>query len=141
MAKFYGYVKNGMDYEKMMWEAIVDDMVFGHTGDVQLILAQNDNVDLEEVHGDNEDTPLLFVTQHAKPCMNIVKALVEAGANVNAQDKDGYTPLHNAAHFCNKELVKYLVANGADIRVLNADGKYPKDVWNGHKKEQINKGA
>lgn len=46
-----------------------------------------------------------------------VKYLVEeCGANVNAKDNQGYTPLHGAALTDNRELISYLVAMGADVK-------------------------
>lgn len=39
--------------------------------------------------------------------------LVEYGCDVNAQDSDGWTPLHCAASCNNLEMVKFLVESGA----------------------------
>jgi len=39
--------------------------------------------------------------------------LVEFGCDVNAQDSDGWTPLHCAASCNNLSMVKFLVENGA----------------------------
>ena len=44
-----------------------------------------------------------------------VKRLIQAGANINAKDKKGKTPLHFAAQQGNFELVKLLIENGADV--------------------------
>jgi uncharacterized protein len=46
-----------------------------------------------------------------------VKYLVdELGADVNAKDEKGYTPLHGAASVGNNEVVLFLVAKGADVK-------------------------
>ena len=48
--------------------------------------------------------------------LEMVKYLVSQGANVNASDKDGYTPLLLAAAVSgNLETVKYLISKGADV--------------------------
>ena len=45
--------------------------------------------------------------------LKLVQLLVEAGAEVNAADEDGLTPLSNAQHAGKQDIVKYLQAHGA----------------------------
>ncbi len=45
-------------------------------------------------------------------CLDCVKALVEAGADVNAKTKDGKTPLHLAKFKGQREVADYLIAHG-----------------------------
>jgi cytochrome c len=45
-------------------------------------------------------------------CLNCVKALVEAGADVNAKTKDGKTPLHLAKFKGQREVADYLLSHG-----------------------------
>jgi apoptosis-stimulating of p53 protein 1 len=44
---------------------------------------------------------------------HICRFLVEFGCDVNAQDSDGWTPLHCAASCNNLQMVKFLVESGA----------------------------
>ncbi|XP_063585110.1 adhesion G protein-coupled receptor L2-like isoform X2 [Penaeus indicus] len=44
-----------------------------------------------------------------------VTSLLEEGAEVDARDKQGWTPLHNAANLGNEEMVRILINYGADI--------------------------
>jgi ankyrin repeat protein len=46
--------------------------------------------------------------------MAILDTLVHLGADINAKDDQGNTPLYYAAHYGHFEIVEYLVAKGAD---------------------------
>lgn len=48
-----------------------------------------------------------------------VKALVEAGYDVNAVDRNGGTPLHSAAMYKNCEIMVYLIRNGSDRNITD----------------------
>lgn len=50
---------------------------------------------------------------------DMVKFLVEHGADINAQDNEGWTPLHAAACCGNLAIVKYLCQKGADLSIVN----------------------
>jgi uncharacterized protein len=61
-----------------------------------------------------------------------VKYLVEElHADVNVEDQDGNTPLHNAAARGDNEMILYLVSKGADVKVVNREGKTTVDMANG----------
>lgn len=45
--------------------------------------------------------------------IKIVKHLIIAGADVNAKNKDGYTPLHLPSLYGNKNIVKLLIPKKA----------------------------
>jgi ankyrin repeat protein len=61
-----------------------------------------------------------------------VKFLVEElGADVNARDHNGYTPLHHAASRGDNELIKYLVSKGADVTAISRSGQTTVDLANG----------
>jgi uncharacterized protein len=55
-------------------------------------------------------------------------ALLEAGADPNAPGEGGFTPLHTAAQNGDVELVRLLLAHGADPGVTAADGRAPRDL-------------
>ena len=58
----------------------------------------------------------------------IVALLLEAGAAVNARNRDGGTPLHNAAFLGQYETAKLLLENGAEVNIRNGDGGTPSDA-------------
>lgn len=61
-----------------------------------------------------------------------VRFLVEElGADVNARDHNGYTPLHHAAARGDNALIEYLVSKGADIRAVSRGGQTVADMANG----------
>lgn len=44
---------------------------------------------------------------------------MRAGANINAVDNDGWTPLHAAAHWDKQDIIKYLLEKNADLDAKN----------------------
>ncbi len=61
-----------------------------------------------------------------------MKFLVEElGADVNARDHHGYTPLHHVAARGDNELIHYLVAKGADVTAVSCRGQTTADMANG----------
>ncbi|KAI9298648.1 ankyrin [Neoconidiobolus thromboides FSU 785] len=61
--------------------------------------------------------------------ISICQYLIENGANVNPQDREGWTPLHCAAAEGHESIVKYLITiPDISINILNNDDESPCDV-------------
>jgi uncharacterized protein len=81
--------------------------------------------DLDEKAPDTGASPL--ITAAAFGQTEIVKALLEGGADVNFKNKDGSTALHTAAFLCYPEIVEILLDKGADKNSKNKTGSTALD--------------
>ena len=76
--------------------------------------------DLNEREPTMGSSPLISAAVFGKT--EVARLLIEAGADVNLQNKEGSTALHPAAFLCRTEIVKMLLDNGADRELLNIYG-------------------
>lgn len=70
-----------------------------------------------------DKTPLFFAVTFDKPEM--VRLLLEHGADINAKDITGMTPLHVAANLGLNDQVRLLVELGADLNARDEFGDTP----------------
>ena len=56
---------------------------------------------------------------------NIIKILVDKGADVNATDEMEETPLHYAYAFDNKNVIDFLIEHGANTEAIDYNMKTP----------------
>ena len=59
--------------------------------------------------------------------LEIVRAVLDAGADPNAQQQAGFRPMHEAGTNANRKLAELLLAHGADPLLPNDEGKTPID--------------
>ena len=84
---------------------------------VETMLAHGANVD----HRDNNMTPLAYAAAVGR--LLIVRLLLEKGADVNAQNSEGWTPLMNAAMTArDPECIRLLLAHQADPNIKDKKG-------------------
>ena len=55
--------------------------------------------------------------------VSVVRLLLERGADINARDATGWTPLHQASYSGAVEVVRLLLENGADVEAKVYDGR------------------
>jgi ankyrin repeat protein len=75
------------------------------------------------------DTRGRFKTQDQ--ALEAAKVLLDAGADVNAQDARGQTALHGAASKGYTQLVQFLAERGATLDAVDQNGSTPLDAANG----------
>ena len=61
-------------------------------------------------------------------CEDIAELLVGYGADIDAEDRELWTPLHASAACENFAMVQYLIENGANVAAINSDGNLPVDL-------------
>ena len=91
-------------------QADVDRIIAEHGRDALLFYLQ----DLYMQSRNNSDEDII---------LKYLKHFVSKGANVNAKGIDNITSLHFAAGFANVEVVKFLVASGAEINAKTEGGR------------------
>ena len=97
---------------------------------------RTETTDLLRAHGGKTGEELNALIDAAKNGdIEAVKQHLAAGADVNAKDVDGTTPLHNAAVYGHNEVAELLIANGAEVNAIivsgRNQGKTPVDlaIW------------
>jgi ankyrin repeat protein len=54
--------------------------------------------------------------------------LVDHGANVNARQRNHWTPIHFSAVYGYLEITELLIERGADVHAMNDDGSTPYEL-------------
>ena len=62
------------------------------------------------------------VKKRDKANLNLVRDLIELGANLDWQDEDGWTALHRCAYNNNSDIAKMLIDAGADVNIQDEEG-------------------
>lgn len=82
----------------------------------------------------SDDTNVLMLYAAISPDLDVVKALVDIGIDLNAQNKRGYTALMFAAAYNSPEVVRFLLGQGADAsmtaHVLNINALHAASLFN-----------
>mmetsp|Transcript_28028 Transcript_28028/g.42747 ORF Transcript_28028/g.42747 Transcript_28028/m.42747 type:complete len:206 (-) Transcript_28028:109-726(-) len=90
----------------------------------RVMSALDEGADINVRDSNSGQTPLMAAVRRGKS--NIVKVLLEEGADVTLEDHDGYTPAHGAAVKGSVDVFKVLKEHGIDIMNDRLDdGFYP----------------
>ena len=102
---------------------------YGHVETVELLLHNNAPVDQRSTNQlANTALHAALAGQDAQRRGAVVRALIAAGADVNATQHGGWTPIHQAAAANDRALVDYLLAKGASATVTNDAGTTPAAI-------------
>ncbi len=100
----------------------------GNLAEVRRQLAWGVNVNKR--HFFTRDT--LLIEAAANGHLDVVKLLIENGADVNLKGEAWYGPLHAAAAKGHIEVVKILLENGADVNIFHQNKPLHDAAMNGH---------
>ena len=92
---------------------------YGHAEVVALLLHNNAPVDLRST---NQMANTALHAALAGRRADVVKVLLDAGADVNAKQHGGWNALHAAAASGDRQLVELLLSRGADASAVNDAG-------------------
>jgi len=71
------------------------------------------------------DAVLGRTTLHSAPNWTVAERLIREGADVNARDRFGMTPLHTAVRAGRNDVVEVFMAHGADVNARSDRGQTP----------------
>jgi len=107
------------------WTPLALAAYFGNREAARLLLASGADV---HATGRNATANQPLHAAVAGKRQELVELLVEHGADVNAQDGDGWTPLNLAAHEGSLDTITYLLAHGADPSIASNAGQTPRQT-------------
>lgn len=107
------------------WQPLHLAAFFGRPAAAGLLLTAGAALD-EPARGPSRVTPLHSAAagRHA----DVVRILLEAGADVHVRQQGGWTPLHSAAQNGDLDSVRLLLVAGADPTVGNDEGRTSLDL-------------
>ena len=98
----------------------------GKPESVAILLKRNPNLDLNLKDGVTGDSALMRAVRSGK--VESVRLLIEAKADVNSVNKQGYSPMQLAALSGSPDKVKLLIAAKADLNLKDATGRTALDL-------------
>lgn len=110
-----------MTYQHDLNESMLSAAIQGNYHEVLYWLERGADINSQTKHGSTALTRLI-VSSHRMPS-NVIDLLVKKGANIHAQDHDGFTALMLAAYHGKKEHMHVLLRYGADASQADYFGR------------------
>ena len=86
-------------------------------------------IDVNITRGPTDETSLHYAVKSRYGSVDVIKLLVDSGADINSRNRRGGTPLHYAARYSSKDdIFQLLVSKGADADIKNNLGQTPKNI-------------
>lgn len=113
--------------------ALMDACQTKNVAVVDVLLKFKSNVEAKDSQG---KFPLLLACEGVG-CLELVRKLVAAGADVKMTSEDGRTALHEAAMKCEMAVVKFLVDQGIDLGARTVRGETAHDLAHAWKNYEV----
>jgi ankyrin repeat protein len=109
-----------------LWDAVIAGNVTEAIVSIRFGADVNGLDTRANVAGPNGRRPLNYAAIRNDTAM--IRALLDAGANINSANPTGFTPLHHAGEAGSKEAATLLIANGANLTLRNKYGQTAEQV-------------
>jgi ankyrin repeat protein len=111
---------------------------FGNVAASEYLIAAGAEVDAAS-ENQMQVRPLHSAVAHQDPdaALALTQLLVRNGADVNARQEGGWTPLHQAANRGHVEMTNLMLAHGADPTAKSQDGRTPRDLATARSHEAV----
>ncbi len=101
-------------------EAFVYAAYYGDLAKMKALFAEGVDINASTGAEGHETHPSLILAA-GEGHLDVVKFLLDNGADVNVRGRDGYTSLMSAAWSGHKEIVKLLIGKGADVNAITSE--------------------
>ena len=131
-----GHIESGQDIKKIFPNSgtAIHNAVYAGFPDALPVLINKYGVDVNQIESAADATPLHYVATYAEEkdsrkaeatAIKMADILIKAGADIDALDLNGATPLHYAFGYGSIKMINFLIDAGADQTITNRNNKTP----------------
>ncbi|KAH9066250.1 ankyrin repeat-containing domain protein [Lactarius vividus] len=120
---------NANAQRKDNWTPLHAASYFGRPGIVRILLDHGAEANAENRQSKNSlDQVSRGEYGSQEDGARVAQLLLDRGVDMNASDKDHWTPLHSASYYGRSEIVRVLLDHGANVNVENHEGETPLEL-------------